>query len=85
MHKKRPVYIIDEMSECVSNMIRKGRDARKFLQWLRAVRQRESESLRFIVGGSVSLDRVVEGINVSLINDLNRVYVDGFSKEIALK
>jgi len=62
MSDKKPVYIvIDELSECIGNMIEKNKDAR--IQWFRSMRQRTIEDLRFIVGGSVSFDRVVRGIN----------------------
>ncbi len=89
MSDKKPVYIvIDELSECIGNMImiEKNKDARKFLQWFRSMRQRTIEDLRFIVGGSVSFDRVVRGINgLSWINDFERVPIGGFSREDALK
>ncbi len=88
MSDKKPVYIvIDELSECIGNMIEKNkRDARKFLQWFRSMRQRTIEDLRFIVGGSVSFDRVVRGINgLSWIDDFERVPIGGFSREDALK
>ena len=88
MSDKKPVYIvIDELSECIGNMIKKNkRDVRKFLQWFRSMRQRTIEDLRFIVGGSVSFDRVVRGINgLSWINDFERVPIGGFSREDALE
>jgi len=60
-------------------MIEKNKDARKFLQWFRSMRQRTIEDLRFIVGGSVSFDRVVRGIDgLSWINDFERVPIGGF-------
>ena len=61
MSDKKPVYIvIDELSECIGNMImiEKHKGARKFLQWFRSMRQRTIEDLRFIVGGSVSFDEL---------------------------
>jgi AAA+ ATPase superfamily predicted ATPase len=87
MTNKKPIYVvIDELSECINNMIKSEKDARKFLQWFRSIRQQTIEDVRFIVGGSVSFDRVVRGINgLSLINDFERVPVEGFSKEDALK
>jgi len=87
MSDKKPVYIvIDELSECIGNMIEKNKDARKFLQWFRSMRLRTIEDLRLIVGGSVSFDRVVRGINgLSWINDFERVPIGGFSREDALK
>ena len=89
MSDKKPVYIvIDELSECIGNMImiEKNKDARKFLQWFRSMRLRTIEELRLIVGGSVSFDRVVRGINgLSWINDFERVPIGGFSREDALE
>lgn len=84
---KKPIYIvIDELSECVNNMIKKKKDAAKFLQWSRSIRQQSIEDLRFIVGGSVSFDRVVKGISgLSGINDFERVPIAGFSRPDALK
>ena len=43
MSDKKPVYIvIDELSECIGNMImiEKNKGTRKFLQWFRSMRQR---------------------------------------------
>lgn len=87
MSDKKPIYIVvDELSECVNNMIKREKDARKYLQWFRSLRQQTIEDLRFIVGGSVSFDRVVRGINgLSWVNDFDRVPIKGFSKEDALK
>ena len=61
MSDKKPVYIvIDELSECIGNMImiEKNKGTRKFLQWFRSMRLRTIEDLRFIVGGSVSFDEL---------------------------
>jgi len=87
LHDRKPVFIfIDELPECVNNIIRKKRNARKFLQWFRSVRQGYIKELRFIVGGSISFDRVVKGIGgSSWIVDLRRVYIEGFSKSDALR
>jgi len=42
-------------------------------------------SIRFILGGSVSVDRVVRKVTaLSAINDSRRVILDGFDKETAL-
>jgi hypothetical protein len=87
MSDKKPIYIvIDELFECVSNTIAKKKDAKEFLQWFRSIRQQTIKDLRFIVGGSVSVDRVVMGISgLSLINDFKRVRIEGFSEVDALK
>ncbi len=75
-------FIVDEFPIAIKNM--EPEDAEKFLHWFRKLRQ-ISENLRFIVGGSVSIDRVVRDIGgVSVINDFKRVRVGGFQKEVAL-
>jgi len=43
------------------------------------------QCIRFILGGSVSVDRVVRKVTaLSAINDSRRVILDGFDKETAL-
>ena len=45
----------------------------------------KEDNLRFIMGGSVSIDRVVRNTaTLSTINDFRRVTIDGFGKDIAL-
>jgi AAA+ ATPase superfamily predicted ATPase len=87
MSNKKPIYIvIDELSECVNNMIKSDEDATKFLQWFRSIRQQTIQDLRFIVGGSVSFDRVVRGVSgLPMINNFERVCVEGFSRVDALE
>jgi len=77
---------VDEISECVVNINNKSNeDARKFIQWLRHVRQ-SVDYLRFLFGGSISFDRIVKNVgSLSWINDLRRVVVGGFSKSDAVK
>ncbi|RKX66214.1 MAG: hypothetical protein DRP42_03625 [Tenericutes bacterium] len=75
-------FIIDEFPIAIKNM--DPEDAEKFLHWFRKLRQ-ISENLRFIVGGSVSIDRVVRDVGgVSVINDFKRVRIGGFQKEVAI-
>ena len=75
-------FIIDEFPIAIKNMDPK--DSERFLHWFRKLRQ-VSENLRFIVGGSVSIDRVVRDVGgVATINDFNRVRVGGFQREVAL-
>lgn len=75
-------FIIDEFPIAIKNMDPK--DSEKFLHWFRKLRQ-VSENLRFIVGGSVSIDRVVRNIGgVATINDFKRVRIGGFQREVAL-
>lgn len=77
-------FIVDEFSECVHNMNKKGNEAEIFLKWFRSVRN-EEDNLRFIMGGSVSIDRVVRNVTaLSAINDLRRIPIDGFPEDTAL-
>lgn len=87
MSDQKPILIIiDELSECVSNMIREGEGTKKFLQWFRSVRQKNTEELRFLVGGSVSISQVVKEINgLAEINDLTPLNISGFSKKDSLE
>lgn len=74
--------IIDEFPIAIKNM--EPKDAEKFLHWFRKLRQ-ATTNLKFVVGGSVSIDRVVRDIGgVSTINDFKRVRIGGFQKEVAL-
>jgi hypothetical protein len=55
-----------------------------FLHWFRKLRQL-NRNLRFIAGGSVSIDRVVRDVGgVTTINDFKRVRIGGFQREVAL-
>jgi AAA+ ATPase superfamily predicted ATPase len=87
MSEKKPIYLlIDELSECVNNMIKKEKDAGKFLQWLRSVRQTMFEDLKFVVGGSVSFEGIVRNFgSLAWINDLKPVAISGFSEKVALE
>jgi len=59
-------------------------DARKFLHWFRRLRQ-VSPGLRFIVGGSVSIDHVVYNLGgIAVINDFRRVTIGGFEEDVTL-
>jgi AAA+ ATPase superfamily predicted ATPase len=75
-------FIFDEFPIAIDKMDQK--DAEEFLHWFRKLRQ-VSPNLRFIVGGSVSIDRVVRDVGgVSVINDFKKVHVEGFQRQIAL-
>lgn len=78
-----PVCIIlDEFPVAIQNM--KEDDARKFLHWFRRLRQ-VSSKVRFIVGGSVSIDHVVYNVGgTPVINDFRRVNIGGFEEDVAL-
>jgi hypothetical protein len=78
-------FIIDEFSECVHNMSKENKEeAEMFLKWFRKVRMKES-NLKFILGGSVSIDRVVRIVTaLSAINDFKRITINGFPRKTAL-
>jgi len=78
-----PVCIIlDEFPVAIQNM--EADDARKFLHWFRRLRQ-DSPGVRFIVGGSVSIDHVVYGVGgTPVINDFRRITIGGFEEGVAL-
>ena len=60
------------------------KDSGKFLHWFRKLRQ-VSENLRFIVSGSVSINRVVrDPEGVATINSFKKVRIGGFQKNVAL-
>jgi AAA+ ATPase superfamily predicted ATPase len=84
--KKHICIIIDELSECINNMIKRNEEHAQFLQWLRSVRQTMFEDLRFIVGGSVSFVGIVRNFgSLTWINDLKPVDISGFSEKVALQ
>ena len=78
-------FIVDEFPIAIQNM--KNVDAgaaKQFLQWFRKLRT-ISRNVKFLVGGSVSIDNIVrEAGGVTQINDFNRVKIDGFEKDVAL-
>ncbi len=75
-------FIIDEFPIAIKNM--EPKEGEKFLHWFRKLRQ-VTKNLKFVVGGSVSIDRVVRDIGgVSTINDFKRVRIGGFQEKVAL-
>lgn len=78
-------FIVDEFPVAIKNIGNMDtKEAEKFLHWFRKLRQ-VSKNLKFIVGGSVSIDRVVRHIGgTSVINDFRRVRIGGFQGEIVL-
>ncbi|VVB85800.1 ATPase domain predominantly from Archaea [uncultured archaeon] len=76
-------FIIDEFPVALKNM--EPKEAERFLHWFRKLRQ-VSKNLRFIVGGSVSIDNVVRSAGgVNVINDFKRIKRGGFEKYLALE
>ena len=77
--------IIDEFSEYVHNMSKRNvEEAEEFLKWFRSMRI-EASDLKFIMGGSVSIDRIIRTITTSpTIDDLERVSIGGFPRKTAL-
>ncbi len=75
-------FIIDEFPVAIKNI--ESKEAEKFLHWFRKLRQ-VTKNLKFVVGGSVSIDRVVRDVGgVSTINDFKRVRIGGFQRKVAL-
>ncbi len=76
-------FIVDEFPVAIKNMDQK--EAKRFLYWFRKLQQM-TENVRFIVGGSVSIDRVVRLVGgTSVINNFKRIRIDGFQKEVGLE
>lgn len=77
--------IIDEFPVAIKNMSKIDQDeTEKFLHWFRKLRQL-TKNLRFIAGGSVSIDRVVRDVGgVATINDFKRFRIGGFQRDVAL-
>lgn len=75
-------FIIDEFPIAIKNI--EPKEAETFLHWFRKLRQ-VTKNLKFVVGGSVSIDRVVRDVGgVSTINDFKRVRIGGFQKNVVL-
>jgi hypothetical protein len=77
--------VIDEFPVAIKNMSKIDQnETENFLHWFRKLRQL-TRNLRFIAGGSVSIDRVLRDVGgVSTINDFKRVRIGGFQQEVAL-
>lgn len=76
-------FIFDEFPIAIKNMDES--DARMFLLWFRKVRQ-TCTNVRFIVGGSVSVERVLRDVGGdSVINDFKKIRVDGFNRDVTLQ
>jgi len=77
--------IIDEFPVAIKNMSKIDQnETEKFLHWFRKLRQL-TRNLKFIAGGSVSIDRVVRDVGgISTINDFKRIRIGGFQREVAL-
>ena len=80
-------FIFDEFPIAIKNMNESGADesdAEMFLSWFRKLRQ-TCTNVRFIVGGSVSIERVLRDVGgTNVINDFRVIRVDGFERDIAL-
>jgi len=80
------IYLfVDEIPDFIKNIQKcKGdEEALKFLKWLRSIRQKYTR-IKFVFTGSISFDRIVEGLGESSsINDLRRIKIDGFTKKDA--
>ncbi len=76
-------FIFDEFPIAIKNM--DALDAKMFLSWFRKLRQ-TCTNVRFIVGGSVSIERVLRNVGgTNVINDFNVIRVNGFERDVALR
>ncbi len=77
--------VIDEFPVAIKNMSKESqKTTEEFLHWFRKLRQ-ITANLRFIAGGSVSIDRVVRDVGgVATLNDFKRFRIGGFQQEAAL-
>lgn len=87
---KKLVFIFDEFPLMLHNFITKGEkgeaDAVKLLQWLRKLRHESPflEDVRFILGGSVGIEKVVSYLKATkTINDINSIAIGPFSNTAA--
>lgn len=75
-------FIFDEFPIAIKNM---NSDAEMFLSWFRRLRQ-TCTNVRFIVGGSVSIERVLRNVGgTNVINDFKTIRVNGFERDVALQ
>ncbi|MFZ2455092.1 MAG: hypothetical protein WAX07_01260 [Candidatus Altiarchaeia archaeon] len=77
------VFLVDEFPLMMDNMIEHdSTEAKKFLNWFRALRQtEEKDNLRFVIGGSIGTERILKKIGATAtINDLERVQLHPFSE-----
>ncbi|AAM03532.1 TPA: ATP-binding protein [Methanosarcina acetivorans] len=76
-------FIFDEFPIAIKNM--DSMDAKIFLSWFRGLRQ-TCTHVRFIVGGSVSIERVLRNVGgTNVINDFKTIRVNGFERDVALQ
>ena len=79
------IFILDELPSMLLNMMKDPEENTKselFLKWLRSVRN--NFNIKFIICGSISMDQVVVDSNaVNTINDLERIMINPFTKEIS--
>ncbi|AKB38978.1 putative ATPase (AAA+ superfamily) [Methanosarcina siciliae C2J] len=76
-------FIFDEFPIAIKNM--DSMDAKIFLSWFRRLRQ-TCTNVRFIVGGSVSIERVLRNVGgTNVINDFKTIRVNGFERDVALQ
>ena len=88
-NEKNLLLIFDEFPEMIKSMIERDRknssdETKVFLSWLRKIRLTISTKFRFVIGGSISLDNILNQIHSSAkVNDLVRIKVGPFSNENA--
>lgn len=85
------LFILDEFPEMIKLMIERDMklniyETSVFLGWFRKIRLTlpDSVNLRFIVGGSICLEHLLDQIDcISKINDMTKISVRPFSNEVA--
>jgi len=77
------VILMDEFPIAIQKM--EKNDATKFLNWFRGIRQ-TNPKLKFVLAGSVSIDSTIRDLGgVAVLNDVQRIKVEGFEEPIALE
>lgn len=88
-HEGKYLILVDEVPVFVLSLLRldpSGERARRFLTWFRGIRQRSgsSDSLRWLLAGSIGLDTVAARLNLGdTINDLHISHLGAFTREVA--
>ena len=87
---KKLLFILDEFPMMLSNFINEGekgeREAVKALHWLRKLRHESPllENARFILGGSIGIEKVVSYLKATrTINDVKKIVIGPFEHHVA--
>lgn len=84
LQERRSLLLVDELPIFVLALLREDAErARRFLDWLRSVRQR-ADRVRWVLAGSIGLDTVAALHNLAdTINDLEVAELGAFEPEVA--